>query len=129
MKVQYRITEDDYANLARFAAWRRLIARPSATQLVAGGIIMALLGIALWTCPEFAPSVAFGVAVFAILFAFGLPRRARWHYRRYKTIQEPITVELTDAGIKFSTTDGEAALPWSKIFQWRQSSQFILIYR
>lgn len=133
MKAQYRITEDDYANVASFAAWRHFIARPSATRLVAGGIIVALLGIGLWTRPEFAPSLAFGVAVFAILFAVGLlvrtPRRARRHYRQYKSIQEPITVELTDAGIKFSTADGEAALPWLKVFQWRQNRQFILIYR
>jgi hypothetical protein len=132
MKVQYRITEDDYASVARFAAWRHFIARPSATLLVAGGIIVALLGIGLWTRPALALSVAFGAAVFAILFAVGLlvrtPSRARRHYRQYKSIQEPIRLELANAGIKFSTADGEAILPWSKVFQWRQNDQFILIY-
>jgi YcxB-like protein len=132
MKIQYRITEDDYANLARFHAWRHFIARPSATQFVASGIIVAVLGIGLWTRPAAAPIVALVVAVFAILFAVALfvltPSRARRHYRQYKGIQEPIAVELTEAGTKFSNADGEAILPWSKVFQWRQNDRFILIY-
>ena len=33
-----------------------------------------------------------------------------------------------DAGIRFSNSDGEAVLPWSKVLQWRQNGQFILIY-
>ena len=37
-------------------------------------------------------------------------------------------MELTETGVKFSNGDGEANLPWSKIFQWRQNDQFILIY-
>ena len=79
-----------------------------------------------------APVLAIAVAVFAVLFAVilfvGTPSRARRHYRQYKGIQEPITVELTEAGIKFSNADGEAILPWSKVFQWRQNDRFILIY-
>jgi hypothetical protein len=54
--------------------------------------------------------------------------RARRQYRQYKAIQELITAELTEAGINFSTENGGANLQWSKIFQWRQNDQFILIY-
>ena len=133
MKVQYRITEDDFANVASFAAWRHFIARPSAKRLVAGGIIVALLGAAVWIRPATAPVLAFVIAGAAIGFAVDLlvrpPRRARQHYRQYKDMQEPLTVELTDAGIKFSTANGETALPWPKVFQWQQNRQFILIYR
>jgi YcxB-like protein len=133
MKVQYRITEDDYANVARFAAWRQFMSRSSAMTLVAAGIIVALLGIGMWTRPAVALFLAFVPAGAAIGFAVDLlvrtPMRARRHYRQYKDMREPLIVELTDAGIKFSTPDGEAALPWSKVFQWRQNGQFILIYR
>lgn len=101
-------------------------------QFVASSIIVALLGIGLWTFPAGPPILAFVVAVFVVLFTFGLfvvtPNRARRHYRQYKGIQEPIAAELTEAGIKFSNSDGEAILPWSKVFQWRQNDQFILIY-
>lgn len=132
MKVQYQITENDYANLARFHTWRHFIARPSTTQLVAGGIIVALLCIGLWMRPAAALILVIVVAVFVILFAVGLfvrtPSRARRQYQQYKAIHEPIAVELTETGVKFSNGDGEANLPWSKIFQWRQNDQFILIY-
>jgi hypothetical protein len=37
-------------------------------------------------------------------------------------------VELTEAGIKFASVDGEANMPRSKVFQWRQTDRFILIY-
>ena len=130
MKVQYRITENDYAHLARFHAWRHLIARTSAKLLVA--VIVALLGIGLWIDPEVALIFVIVVAVYVIMFAVGLflltPRRARRHYRQYKAMQEPIAAELTETGVKFSNGDGEAILPWSKVFQWRQNDQFILIY-
>jgi Na+/melibiose symporter-like transporter len=130
MKVQYRITENDYANLARFHAWRHFIARPSAKQLVA--FIVALLCIGLWIGPAAALIFVIVVAVFVILFAVGLflltPSRARRHYRQYKAMQEPIAAELTETGVKFSNGDGEAILPWSKVFQWRQNDQFVLIY-
>jgi Na+/melibiose symporter-like transporter len=132
MKVQYRITEDDYANVARLHAWRNFIARPSIMMLVAGGIILVLLGIGLWMRPAIAMMVAFLAVVFSILLAFGLfvrtPGLARRHYRQYKGMQEPLTAELTDAGIKFSNADGEGILSWSKVFQWRQNEKFILVY-
>jgi hypothetical protein len=132
MKVQYRITEDDYANALRFHAWRHFIARPSSMQLVAGGVIVILLGVGVWTRPAIAAIFAAVLAVFAILLAIGwlvgTPSRARRHYRQYRGIQEPITIELTEAGIKFSNTDSEGILPWSKALQWRQNDRYILIY-
>jgi YcxB-like protein len=131
--IKYRITEDDYASAVRFHAWRGFIARPSTTTLVAGGITVVLLGFILWTEPLLLAPLAFVVAVFAILVAFGLlvrvPNRARQHYRQYKGMDEPLTVELTDAGLKFSNADAEGTVPWSKILQWRQNDRFILIYR
>ena len=130
MKVQYRITENDYANLARFHAWRRFVTR-SAKPLVA--VIVALLCVGLWIGPEVALIFVVVVAVYAILFAVGLflltPSRARRHYRRYKAMQEPMAAELTETGVRFSNGDGEAILLWSKVFQWRQNDRFILIYR
>jgi Na+/melibiose symporter-like transporter len=135
MKIQYRITEDDYASAARLHAWRHFIARPSATattQLAAFAIIIVLPGLCIWMFPGAAPLFAFVVAVVVIVCAFNLfvitPSRARRHYRQYRAIQEPIAAELTDEGIKFSTADGEAILPWAKVFQWRQNDRFILIY-
>ena len=136
MKVQYRITEDDYVNLARFHVRRNYSAWLSTVKVVAGAIAVAVLVIIAWTLPEWAPFLAFIAACGAIGGALGFfirlfihtPIRARRHYRQYKSMQEPFTAEMTDAGIRFSNPDGEGNLPWSKLFQWRQSDQFILIY-
>jgi hypothetical protein len=136
MKVQYRIAEDDYASAACFHAWRHLIARPSSTNLLAFGTIAVLVGIGLWERVVSAQAlvflIVFSIVIFSMLYAFNLfvrvPSLARRHYRQYKAIQELITAELTDAGIKFSTADGEGLLTWSKILQWRQNDRFILTY-
>ena len=132
MKVQYRITEDDYARAARFHAWRHFIARPSIVVLVACGMVAVLLGISLWMRAMSAEMLAFSIVIFLVLIGFSLfvhtPSRARRHYRQYKALQEPITADLTDAGIRFCNSDGEGILPWSKVFQWRQNKQLILIY-
>jgi len=132
MKIQYRITEDDYADLARFHAWRHFVALPSVWQAVAGGFLASLIAVGLWTFPGAIYLFAFAIALFATLFALNLfvviPNRARRHYRQYRAMQEPVAAELEEAGIRFSNADGEAILPWSKIFQWRQNDRFILIY-
>jgi hypothetical protein len=91
------------------------------------------LGVAIWKLPAAGPVFAFTATVFAILFAIALfvrgPRLSRQHYRQYKAIQEPITIELLDGGIRLSLPDGESNVPWSKIFQWRQNEQFILVFK
>jgi hypothetical protein len=133
LKAQYRITEDDFAKVARLNAWRNLITRPSAPQLMASGIIIIPLGLAIWKLPAAGPVFAFTATVFAILFAVALfvrgPRLSRQHYRQFKAIQEPITIELLDGRIRLSSPDGGSNMPWPKIFKWRQNEQFILIFK
>jgi hypothetical protein len=131
MKIQYRITEDDYANAARLHAWRHFISMsPSTKLLVFALVVLACIG--LWERIVSVAGLAFIVLTISIIGAIIVlvvtPRRARRHYRGYKSIQEPIVAELTDAGISFSNSDGEGVLPWSKVLQWRQNTQFILIY-
>jgi hypothetical protein len=132
VKVQYRITEDDYASAVRFHAWRRFIARPSTTMLVAACIFVAVVGFFLWKEPWLLTPLAVAVTVFVPLYALALfvqvPSRARQHYRQFKGIQEPVTLELMDAGVKFSNADAEGMVPWPKVLQWRQNDRFILIY-
>jgi hypothetical protein len=132
MQVQYRITEENYAAAVPFHAWRHSIASP--WQLVAAGMMVAggitILGVS--THLAIASAVALGVTLFAVLFVFNLlvriPFRARRQYRKYKAMQEPIWVELVDTGVRFANSDGDGILSWSKILQWRQNDQFILIY-
>ena len=133
MKIQFRIAEDDYASAARLHAWRHFIASWRSTANLLGlGIIVVLVSIGLWERVVSVFALVFIILIIAIWCAWNLfiyaPGRARRHYRQYKAMQELTTAELTDAGIRFSNSDGEAVLPWSKVLQWRQNGQFILIY-
>jgi YcxB-like protein len=51
------------------------------------------------------------------------------HAQLNKDIQELITVEFDEDGLRFSAIDGHSKLPWPKIFKWRQNDQFILVYK
>jgi hypothetical protein len=136
MKVQYQIAEEDYVSAARFHAWRHFITRPSNTSLLASGTIVVLLGVGLWESVVSVEMLVLGIVYVIVLFSVlsalylfvRVPSQARRHYRQYKAVQVPITAELTDAGIKFSTADSEGILTWSKILQWRQNDRFILTY-
>jgi hypothetical protein len=136
LMAQYRITEDDYASALRFHAWRRFIARPPTMAVVAGGIALVVFAFIFWQEPSLLQPVVFAimfvVPLLAILYAYALfvrvPKRARQHYRQYKGIWDPVTIELMDAGVNFSNADGSGTLPWSKVFQWRQNDRFIFIY-
>ncbi len=65
----------------------------------------------------------------AVLLYIVVPYSARRMYRQYKGIQEPMTVELSDDGLRLGSVDGEAILRWGMIFRWRQNDQFVLIYK
>jgi len=133
MKVQYRITEDDYAAAARLHAWRDFTTRPSTTNLFPLFTILVVLGVGLWTGSTatvpalFLAIVAISIVCACTLFLY-VPSRARWHYRRYKSMQEPITAELTEEGIRFSNSDSEGLVRWSKVLRWLQNDRFIMIY-
>jgi hypothetical protein len=69
------------------------------------------------------------LVVFLVTYMYtGVPYIARRTYRRYKAIQEPMTIELADEVLRLSSLVGEANLPWRMIVQWRQNNRFVLVY-
>jgi hypothetical protein len=68
MKVKYRISEDEYIEAARLRAWRNLIARPSTTVLIAGAIIVILLGLAVCSVRRSRPSWQSGLQLYSHTF-------------------------------------------------------------
>jgi hypothetical protein len=99
MKVEYRITEGDYAKAMQFDTWRRVLRWPSA-------IILILLILAAWRLNMVALAVGLAVLITMLVY-FGVPNGARRMYRRYKAIQEPMTVELADEGLRIGWGGGE----------------------
>jgi hypothetical protein len=129
LKVQYRISEEDFIAAWLLDAWRGLLIWPSVRQLVAPAIIVILLIAGFIARPAVASFAAVILLLFASLYWIGTPYRAGRQYRRYKSIQEPQTVELFDDGLQFSSADGTSSLPWFKVFQWRQNARLVLIYK
>jgi hypothetical protein len=129
MKAEYRITEDDYAKAARLHMWCYLTQR---SAIVTYAVMVILLGLAVWMFPMIAPFAAvFVVVVMGTVpttVYVTAPNIARRHYRKYKAIHEPMAVELSDDGLRFSSTNGEGIVRWRTIFRWRQDRRFVLIY-
>jgi hypothetical protein len=134
MRVEFRITEDDYANAVQFHQWRSALRWRSTMISATGLIVLILLILAVWW-EEAATLLIFLVVWLALLVVFlvtymytGVPYIARRTYRRYKAIQEPMTIELADEVLRLSSLVGEANLPWRMIVQWRQNNRFVLVY-
>jgi hypothetical protein len=131
MKVEYRITEDDYFRAMQLHAWRQQIMKPS---VIAARAIAAILVLgAWWTAPDAALFFAFCLVVLAIVpllvMYIWAPWSARRMYRQYMGIQEPMTFELSEDGLRLNSVAGEGVLLWRMILHWRQNDQFVLIYK
>ena len=134
MKVEYRVTEDDYAEAMQFHEWRRA-GRPSAITTAIILIPLILVILAVWRLP---PDAAYIITIYVVTVSpavvaavrvyIGVLNGARRMCRQCKAIEEPMTVELSDEGLRLGSALGEAITLWRMIFQWRQNDQFLLIY-
>jgi len=127
MPATYNISEQDYVN------GMRLNLRATRTTTVSYTIIVASLAFLSVFGSEQVRGMAIGGLVggtVVILFyhLVFVPMMAKRHYRKYKSIQEPITIELKDDGIEFITADSQSVLKWDKILKWRHDEHYILVY-
>jgi hypothetical protein len=127
MTATYHITEQDYVNGMRLHQRGTRSVKATYIILVASLAFLTVFG------PERVRAMAIGglvggVAVMLLFQLLFMPMMARRHYRKYKAIQEPITIELKDEGVEFTTTDSHSVFKWDKILKWRQNEHYILIY-
>ncbi len=127
MEATYIISEEDYVRAMR------LYSKITPKIAAISGIIIIVLLIASVCGTEVIKGGAIGGliggAVVAILGRYLVnPILARRQYRKYKAIQEPITIKLKDEGVRFSNSDGEVLVRWEKILKWRQNDEYLLIY-
>jgi hypothetical protein len=127
MKVELRITEDDYAKAAQFHEWPQVLRWPSAVMQILAVIFAA------WASP---PDAAHIVRVLAILWAVLaavlmyviVPYPPPPDVPAIQSYPGAKSLELADEGLRLGSVGDEAILPWRMIFQWRQNNQFVLIY-
>ena len=127
MQATYTISERDYVRAMKLFS--------KITPKVAGIYAIAVIGLASATFfgpPVIRDGAIGGLIGGLVVVVFGRllisPLLAKRHYRKYKAIQEPITIQLTEEGVGFTTADGGGVVKWDKVFKWRQNDNYVLIY-
>jgi len=127
MPATYNISEQDYVN------GMRLNLRATRTTTVTYIILLASLAFLSVFGSEQVRGMAIGgliggTAVVLFYHLVFMPMMAKRHYRKYKSIQQSITLALTDDGIEFTTADSHSLFKWDQILKWRHNERYILIY-
>ena len=127
METTYNISEEDYVRAMKLFSKTtpKIAAIYGAVAIVL--LIVAILGTGAIKAGAIGGLI--GGSVVGILGRYVInPILARRHYRKYKAIQEPITINLKEEGLELSTPDGGGLVRWDKILKWRQNEQYLLIY-
>jgi hypothetical protein len=127
MATTYQITEQDYVDGMRLHQQANRTATISYIIMFGSLAFLTVFGSDQIRVLAIGGLVG-GVSVILFFRLLFLPMTAKRHYRKYKTIQEPVTIDLRGKGIKFTTTDTNSLVTWDKILKWRQNDRFILIY-
>ena len=127
MKATYRISEQDYVDAMKlFAKLRPRLA------IIFSACALALAALAIFGPPVWSGGAIGGLIGGLVVTVIGRyvvsPILSRWHYRKYKAIQEEFAVELVDDGVRFTSPNADGKVTWDKLYQWRQNEQFVLIY-
>ena len=131
MPTTYTVSADDYIRCAQINSeprkHTRLLRLLTVAVMVFAGSSSLLRGDTLLGCAFIAGAVL--AAVFPWLLTFVIaPYTHRRHYQKYKKMQAPISVELTDEGLCFSLDSGSTTLKWADIHAWRGRDDYLLIY-
>jgi hypothetical protein len=131
MPHEYRISEEDYVAALRLACarstWRRLF--PYVMIVVA-----AVLSVSTFGNPDerilflVSTVVAIGLTGLEILSAILIPRRMRNIYRKDKAQQQPLRIEMNDAGLALSSSLHDVKVPWDHLVKWRENASYILVF-
>lgn len=130
MKATYHISEDDYA--AALILGTRVTLR-SFTRL---GVLICVFVLGAFLIGEeaiaFISGAAGTVVIFLVLYflllrRFVVPASLRKHYRKYRLMQDPVSVELSDDGIEQTSEQFTTKLPWEYILGWRENDEFFLL--
>jgi hypothetical protein len=117
----------DYVNSNRLAA---VATKKQLLWLTAGGVLLFLLGL-------FGEGSIRGAGIFGLIcgilgYILTLyvitPWNAKRHYRNYKSIQEPLKIEMVDSGFKITADSGQSNVKWGNLLRWRKNGKYILIY-
>ena len=126
MKTTFHISEKDYIRAVKLSA------KHSIFIFVIIAFIVALFFLFLYGKERYELALMVGAALLGWgIICFHLLNPILWkrHYRKYKMLQEPITIELDQNDQLFLTiADSNTHIDFDKMLKWRQNKDFILIY-
>lgn len=127
MEVTYTISERDYVRVSNLCS--------KLTPKVMGMFIIVVSALALAAFFQLSQgnvvsmSGLVGGLAFLVFFRLVInPIMGKRSYRKYKSIQNPITINLEDEGVRFTNADSNGIIKWENILKWRQNDSYILIY-
>lgn len=123
-KATYTVTEQDTVEALRLH-WRTT--RPIFfLQVVIGFWVVALVFIGP---TEIIRLLAIACVVMFILIRIILgPQIQRRTYRKYKLLQEPVTLTFNDETVKLSADSYDTNLKWDQFVRWKDDDYYILLY-
>lgn len=127
METTYKISEQDYLRAMKLCS--KITAKRATLYgtIIAVFVLVAIFGNTIIQSGAIGGLIGGGVVIVISRLIIN-PLLARRHYRKYKAIHEPITINLKEEGIKFSTADSSSLFRWEKILKWRQNEEYLLVY-
>ncbi len=130
MTFAYEISEDDYVGAMMLGSSLKL---RSLVRL--GVLILLFVAFVVWFNLETLDSILGtfgGIVLFVVLYLFVLrrfvvPSSIRKYYRKYKLIQEPMSVRLSENGIELTSASTGSRLQWDCFLGWRENDEYFLL--
>ena len=131
MPASYTISEHDYIESAQLNG--DLIKKTKTFHFVIDTLLALAGAVSLLNGNKVLGFSFIGAAVGAttlpfLLRKFAAPFFLKRHYKKYRQMQKPMSVELVSEGLSFKTETGSSTLLWPDIHAWRKNSQYILLY-
>ncbi|MGI9412498.1 MAG: YcxB family protein [Hyphomicrobiales bacterium] len=132
MIQEYKISEDEYVEAMRLGTNSKLLFVSLAT-VVAIAVIFEFGFVNTDPSLVYVVAYVFGIslivyAVYVAVMRFAVTQNFRKHYRQYKLIQSPMTMEVVEDGVHFTSDLANSRLEWDHFTGWREDDRYILLY-
>ena len=127
MEATFTISERDYERAMML--FYRPTPKATAIYAIHAAVFVLLAIFAPPNLDRIAALALIGGVAGGLLFHFVVyPFFAKRHYRKYKLIQEPFTIQLKDDGVLIQSDDNRGLIKWEHMHKWRQNDRYVLIY-
>lgn len=132
IQVRGNILESDYVSAQYLHSRARRVFLAMGVVLLVLGLVITVSNFLLWmdgskSATDAAWFPLLVVVVLGYIFVFR-PWCFRWNYRKTPAMHEPISIDLGDGGMAYSSENGQGEIPWRLFIKWREGKKLFLIY-